>query len=414
MSRGVSETVLAGDEIEGRGLTMAYLLLSRDADGFLQLLSEASFPSRHDALAELSTITGSIEFNSWASEVFLVDLDAATPVLLVRPAPSLPMSEIEISTLETPSIPVAAGEPAPFEYAQEDIGFAEVPGAEDSEGAIGAAAFLADVETKPVGDPAIADAIAEAASEPTPFAGVGHGRPAREASGDELRAALRRSAAQMQDDGVAVPQAAAAADEPVPVAEQATSGFDADAPSAAPAEAAEAPTTVWEPLSPPVPAEEAVSQAQPAPEAASAPVPEQTSVGSASFAAETVVAQAPVPTPWPWDMAAPETAEAERAAAEPLQADSDVLHAGATEGEAPRLEASPPSVTGGSDFILDLDEPASEEPVVVVEPAARPAEVEPPLSTALDAYVCDDCAYAETCPNKNQRLPKECGSFQWR
>ena len=32
----------------------------------------------------------------------------------------------------------------------------------------------------------------------------------------------------------------------------------------------------------------------------------------------------------------------------------------------------------------------------------------------MDEYVCEDCVYVETCPNKDQRLPKDCVSFQWK
>ena len=447
---------------------MAYLLLSRDADGLLRLLSESSFPSRQEALVELSTITGTPEFHSWSSEVFLVDLDAATPVLLVRPAASLPMSEIEISALEPSAVAVAAGEPAPLDYAQADYaradaGLAEAPDDEESAGASSAAAFLADVGTTPVGDAAIADAIVESASEPTPPASIGYGRPAREASGDELRAALRRSAAQMQDEGVAVPEAAAApvgeapstapADQSTPLPAEkpaarpvwpmvfgaapaapptATAAPPAPAtepvgelePAPVSAEAAQEPATVWQPeASPePLPGEEAVAaESEPAPEPEAAPdfesetIPDQTGVSSASFAGDAAGEQRSVPTPWPWDVVAPEAAEPESAAA-PAEESAEELPTVPAGSQPAEVEGStPPSVTEGtSDFILDLDQPASGEPVLVVEPAAPLPEVETPLSTALDAYVCDDCAYAETCPNKDQRLPKECGSFQWR
>ena len=33
---------------------------------------------------------------------------------------------------------------------------------------------------------------------------------------------------------------------------------------------------------------------------------------------------------------------------------------------------------------------------------------------SMESYVCDDCVYVGTCPNKDQRLPKDCGSFQWK
>ena len=32
----------------------------------------------------------------------------------------------------------------------------------------------------------------------------------------------------------------------------------------------------------------------------------------------------------------------------------------------------------------------------------------------LSSYTCNDCVYVETCPNKDQRRPEDCGSFQWK
>jgi hypothetical protein len=179
-------------------------------------------------------------------------------------------------------------------------------------------------------------------------------------------------------------------------------------PAPAPAEAAEAPATVWRP--------EAAPDVGPVPDIESATVQEQTPVDSASFSGEPAAAQTAISTPWPWDVVTPEVPEAESAAVEPVEESPGVVQVGAAESQVAEVdETTPPVVAEGtSDFILDLDQPASGEPVFAAEPAAPLPGVQPPLSTALDAYVCDDCAYAETCPNKGQRLPKECGSFQWR
>jgi hypothetical protein len=48
------------------------------------------------------------------------------------------------------------------------------------------------------------------------------------------------------------------------------------------------------------------------------------------------------------------------------------------------------------------------------EPASAPMVESAPESVSMDSYVCDDCVYVATCPNKDQRLPKDCGSFQWK
>ena len=65
---------------------MGFFLLVRSAEGTLRLLSEQTFESRQDALAELSRITADPTFDAWDDEVILLDADAGTPVLLLRPA----------------------------------------------------------------------------------------------------------------------------------------------------------------------------------------------------------------------------------------------------------------------------------------------------------------------------------------
>jgi hypothetical protein len=102
-------------------------------------------------------------------------------------------------------------------------------------------------------------------------------------------------------------------------------------------------------------------------------------------------------------------------------------------------EADAEAPTAESDFILDLDsvesQPeavaasgastegaavAAESPVVDEEPALAEAQApaaEPltrPDVSPLEDFTCDDCVYTDTCPNRDQRLPKDCGSFQWR
>jgi len=59
-----------------------------------------------------------------------------------------------------------------------------------------------------------------------------------------------------------------------------------------------------------------------------------------------------------------------------------------------------------SDFILDLDP---------IAPVAVPQGYEVSESSAeIAAMSCDDCVYVTTCPNKDERDPSSCGSFQWK
>ena len=53
-----------------------------------------------------------------------------------------------------------------------------------------------------------------------------------------------------------------------------------------------------------------------------------------------------------------------------------------------------------------IDSPSAEVTVPVPEAGAEVS----PLST----YTCDDCVYVDTCPNKDERRPEDCGSFQWK
>ena len=73
-----------------------------------------------------------------------------------------------------------------------------------------------------------------------------------------------------------------------------------------------------------------------------------------------------------------------------------------------------------SEFLSDLepipapDEPASPVPTPVAMPDTSAPEEAPVEPSSLDDYVCADCVYEATCPNKDQRLPKDCVSFQWK
>lgn len=82
-----------------------------------------------------------------------------------------------------------------------------------------------------------------------------------------------------------------------------------------------------------------------------------------------------------------------------------------------------------ADVELQAAESPSRAPAVEVEPeeVQETVPVAPSESDALVAetpgeevvsplqdYTCEDCVYVATCPNRDQRLPKDCGSFQWR
>jgi hypothetical protein len=94
-----------------------------------------------------------------------------------------------------------------------------------------------------------------------------------------------------------------------------------------------------------------------------------------------------------------------------------------------------PVETGDADVMDHVPEsviePEQDSPVAVeldttnsVQDESESIVVETPESTDTESdfidlgdiasMTCDDCVYAETCPNRGQMLPTSCGSFQWK
>ena len=483
---------------------MAFLLLGRTEDGILSLLSDASFPTQQDAMAELSRITGRASFDRWSDDVLMLDVDTATPVLLVRPA-FAPQPEPEVQAFS----------PA------ETVGVVE---AQD------VVTVWAEPIAQPVGDPAIADMIVEeAAEEPL-----------------SLRDAIARTAVHMEATGVVATQSVGPSEHVVePLAESREEPAESEpepepASGVAPEQVAESEPepdqeSVYalpgdnegEGLNEPAAADEGelevAIQAQPEPDVFIGVVElsadfGQEAVSEPASAVETVPALTHEVAAWPWDTApaesepaaplAPEidrgyvtapleepalddgsilrgtieddmfavarpvifgdypepsptpeaTPEPEVAAtdtevdtapiAEPMGvseapaslplADTDLTidlsdfelvsavelepaSLSATESSevdlAPEMSATPePNLAEQaaddiSDFILDL------ESVTTVPEGddVTPVPAQAPVTTvSTSEYTCADCVYVETCPNKDQRLPADCGTFQWR
>jgi hypothetical protein len=117
---------------------MGFFLLRRDGD-VVTLIAPTVFGSRQEALAEVSraSVDGALD----ADEIFVIDLDAATPVLIVSPPP-LPVEP------ELPAAEEAVIEESPLPGdAQDEDAAAEIAAAPivEVEDAI-AAAVLADAE----------------------------------------------------------------------------------------------------------------------------------------------------------------------------------------------------------------------------------------------------------------------------
>jgi hypothetical protein len=81
---------------------------------------------------------------------------------------------------------------------------------------------------------------------------------------------------------------------------------------------------------------------------------------------------------------------------------------GVTSAEEPA--PSEPSVHDDeSDFIM-LDDVLPS----AVDDASEPSQPDAPGDAPLSTYTCNDCVYVDTCPNKDQNHPEDCGSFQWK
>lgn len=421
---------------------MSFFLLGRVESGEVRLLSPKLFESRQDATSELSRLASDPSMADVEAEVYVADLNSATPVLLVRQ-------------------PSAAGESSEEPLTDETVESAAV--------------FEAPEEplVEPVADEAIAESIVEAqeqaASELEPQ--------------DDLRTALQRTTAHMESTGIVAPESVGpepsaepvelVAETPEPLAEE-----QSEAAVAGEGAPLDSPAWPWD-VSTPADAEAAVTEeagepaldtdeaAEPATEVApfvleglEEPAPDD--AGDLLGLSPDVALEAPRPvilgaydevpsveapelaeTPAPGvpdEVSAAllepaEPVEIEEAAgsavtgvAEPMSApdvepvedyDAAIAEAlAAVETEASQEATTGPAETNDaiSDFIMDLGSVTSVPEAVAEEPAAAPPSSSDARVTAVDtgSYTCEDCVYVETCPNKGQRAPKDCVSFQWK
>ena len=382
---------------------MGFFLLGRSADDTLSLLSTRTFESRPDALAELSRITAEPQFTRWDEDVLLIDLDTGTPVLLVRPTQSPAQLQTNPEAVAAPS--AEPPEPAAFSAIADDeliVTPIVVPGPR--------------LEPQP------------SVSGPEPTA------PAAEApdeAGTSLRDAIARSTEQMEASGVVAPASigpAEVATEPDTEVPAAPAPYPTTAPSVEPIPEPEVEPTL-EPVAEPA-AEPVVDATPDSPSTtASASQTEPEPLADASLV-ESAIPEPAVPA-WPWDTPIAEPASVEQnmpelgieeasvdprfvleGLEEPAHDDEPLLgHAESAEASALAIEP-PPQV--------DPSQPATD----VTAPDAAAGAAEPTDATvtspadedvlSLGDYTCGDCVYADTCPNRDQRLPKDCGSFQWK
>jgi hypothetical protein len=394
---------------------MAFFLLGRSEDGGLSLLSDAAFESRQDALAELGRITADPVFDRWSDEVVLIDIDAGTPVLLVRPA-------------ETAVPPTAA-----LDSESEELPEAE----QQPEPAVFAAIADEEPDEAPAEEPAAAEPVDENAAAAVEVDGM-----------DSLRDAIARTTEHMEASGIVAPESIGPAEESTDegYSAQELAGSDPDSVEPPSVPAPEPPAWPWATT----PESGAGSDGAPAdvvePPASfvldgleDPAVDAGGSLITASIDDEALAANRPVilgaygeesadeaPTERAVDPAttleegaddeeadAPDQGDGIVAATEDVpesdeESDFIVLDQAPEEPETPPVADHADSAPANG---LDLD--AIEPADAVLAPAPGNADSDGDVP-ALSSYVCDDCVYVDTCPNKDQRRPEDCGSFQWK
>jgi hypothetical protein len=348
---------------------MGFFLLGRSADDVLSLLSPNVFVTRQDALAELSRITADPSFGSWGDEVFVFEADSGTPVLLVRPAAAVPAEAVE---------PETVGEDASEE--SESGAFATVADDEPVVTPVGVAAAMGEEATQGASGATEPESADQPASEPE--------------DESDLRAAIARTTEHMEETGVVAPESIGAPESAEPAEETAQT---------------EEPAPVW-PWDSPL-AETTSGDEEPSSETVSEHEPdvahlidvlEEPSIDDSGSLITSRV-----------DEDSPDTARVV-VLGDYDEAPSEGSAAEQTASTTPPAE-EPPAPTEA----IDQPEAASSD-YVMLEPTAPGtapvmSKVDPPdEERSLEAYTCNDCVYCDTCPNKDQRLPKDCGSFQWK
>ena len=440
--------------MNGARFTMGFFLIGRGADDSVRLLSSSLFATRQDALAELSRLSAQPGYDAWELEVFVADLESGAPVLLVRPEASETRAPVPEALAEAAAPVEQAAEPVAEPQAPEPA--AVVPEAESvsdvpvaPEPAVGqtaqdgpaqaapAAATLGEIAAPVAGLAAggaavlAADSAPEAEAEPT----------AAPADQDPLRDALLRTTEHMTAEGIEPPASAGlgipAEGEPAlaSTAEQAPAEPFGAEPAAAIDETAFAPAVATEIAAGTWPWLETPAEPS-APKEPDASAPVET-----SQVLEPLGEPAPLPeeAPGPGDQTEEARPEADVAPAAVEDAQEPMSQMPAAQGVAAEPSDDEPEGESESDFILDLEgiqpvqigtheaalgqqaAPAEEASTAEAAPANQPTatpgyekDSSASATSLLTEYTCDDCVYVDTCPNRDQRLPKDCGSFQWR
>jgi hypothetical protein len=364
---------------------MAYFVVERSReDGTLHIPLPEAYETREEAIAALSAATGAGTV-SLDGEVFIADLGAAVPVLVMQPAAATAPAEPE------------AGERI-AEPVEEPADLAEA----EAEGAFSNWEPLAEIEAT---ETTLADALKRAASS---LEGEGIIAPESVQSFGDVGLAPKVEES-VEGLEVAEDETAEAADESEEVAVPEASEEEEEVASAEPEERA------WPWAN--VESYEIKVEEDALAEEAAPKVPEVSEESSVEDALAEEIASLPAVT---------EATDSDDGAG--LAEESPIITSAPAEGEEAYVpqpvilgdysDAVGATEEADSDFETGPDsELEVEEPVAEVEPeAAAVPEIgyEATGELKLEEYTCQDCVYSNTCPKVGQTTPAECGSFQWR
>lgn len=337
----------------------------------VRLLSETTFGDRKAALVELERVVAAAGRDDL--DLYVVDLESATPVLLLAtPSPAGEVAqETAAGAWESPQ-------------AEPEARAANVPEVEETI----AEAVVAEAAEK--GERPPATEVEPAAEKPLAQAGPAITPPSSTDLATSLLAATTALEASGPEGGASPAHSEAAVEELAPEEVCVEPEMIAEAQATDEAGAVEAASAE---------SDEAEIPAGEAPEYLQGGTAQEPLAGTAGIrAVEAGEADGPLPESamtWPWDKP---SSEGETAAPEAVVEGSvDIT-------EAPgsfRVVGQPGP---GGDTLSEVPGPDASGDERVYEPGAL----------NMQQYTCADCVYVSTCPNRDQKAPTECGSFQWK
>lgn len=125
---------------------------------------------------------------------------------------------------------------------------------------------------------------------------------------------------------------------------------------------------------------------------------------------------------WPWLNV--DEVDAAVASEPEVEAPAEPASVSLVEPEPEAVAVVEPVLLADDSLIANIaldDEPFAPQPVIMgdyadapVGPEAPTTAYEPAGDLSLADYTCADCIYSNTCPKVNESKPAECGSFQWK